>query len=121
MGDSQIRHWHVGLFAAALPGLRLTAPSSQGNILKSSMSIVAVCSAIVLSGCAATVKPMTTPEGNRGFLISCDGSADDWASCYEAATKACGGGKYNVIDRNGSSTGTVNGPLVTRSLIAECK
>lgn len=73
-----------------------------------------------LVGCAATVKPMTTPEGKQGFLVECDGSADNWTSCYEAAAKACQG-KYNLIDRNESSTPTAYGPLVRRNLIAECK
>lgn len=79
--------------------------------------IVAILS---LTGCAAVVKPMTTPDGKQGFLLSCDGSADDWSSCYEAATKACNG-KYTIIDRNESSTPTAYGPLVRRNLIAECK
>ena len=55
-----------------------------------------ILSAAAIAGCAATIKPMTTPEGKQGFLVECDGSADSWASCYEAATKACQG-KYNVI------------------------
>ena len=79
-----------------------------------------ILSAAAIAGCAATFKPMTTPEGKQGFLVECDGSADSWASCYEAATKACQG-KYNVIDRNESSTPTAYGPLVRRNLIAECK
>jgi hypothetical protein len=79
-----------------------------------------ILSAAAIAGCAATIKPMTTPEGKQGFLVDCDGSADSWASCYEAATKACQG-KYNVIDRNESSTPTAYGPLVRRNLIAECK
>ena len=79
-----------------------------------------ILSAAAIAGCAATIKPMTTPEGKQGFLVECDGSADSWASCYEAATKACQG-KYNVIDRNESSTSTAYGPLVRRNLIAECK
>ena len=72
-------------------------------------------------GCAATVKPMQTPDGKEGFLVSCDGSADDWSSCYAAATNACSSGKYRVIDRDESSTLTSFGPLVRRNLIAECK
>ena len=76
--------------------------------------------ALLLSGCAAVVKPMTTPDGKQGFLISCDGSADDWSSCYEAATKACNG-PYNIVDRNESSTPTAYGPLVNRHLISECR
>lgn len=74
-----------------------------------------------LHGCAATVKPMQTPDGKEGFLVSCDGSADDWSSCYAAATKACADAKYVVIDRNESSTPTSYGPLVRRHLITECK
>jgi predicted lipoprotein with Yx(FWY)xxD motif len=77
--------------------------------------------AAVLVGCAApTVKPMTTPNGKQGFFVSCDGSADDWTTCYAEATKACAG-KYTLIDRNESSTPTAYGPLVRRNLIAECK
>lgn len=84
------------------------------------IALGALAATVLIAGCAATVRPMTTPEGKQGFLIACDGSADSWASCYEAATKACGG-KYNVIDRNESSTPTAYGPLVRRNLIAECK
>lgn len=84
------------------------------------ISILSIIVAVAMTGCAATVKPMTTPEGKQGFLVECDGSADSWASCYEAAAKACQG-KYSVIDRNESSTPTAYGPLVRRNLIAECK
>ncbi len=74
-----------------------------------------------IAGCAApTVKSMTTPDGQQGFFISCDGSADDWTTCYAEATKACAG-KYALIDRNESSTPTAYGLLVRRNLIAECK
>lgn len=72
------------------------------------------------AGCAPVVKPMTTPDGQKGFLVSCDGSADDWASCYSAATQACGG-QYTVLDRTETSTPTGYGPLVRRNLIAQCK
>lgn len=82
--------------------------------------LLAVVAAATLAGCTANVRPMTTPEGKQGFLVECDGSADSWATCYEAATKACAG-KYSVIDRNESSTPTAYGPLVRRNLIAECK
>ncbi len=75
---------------------------------------------IFISGCAATVKPMTTPDGKQGFLVECDGSADNWTTCYEAASKACQG-KYGIVDKNESSTPTAYGPLVRRHLIAECK
>lgn len=74
---------------------------------------------ILLTGCAATVKPITTPDGKQGFYIACDGSADDWTTCYTSATQACGG-KYAVVDRNETSTATPYGPLVRRNMIIEC-
>lgn len=76
---------------------------------------------VLLAGCSATVEPMTTPDGRKGFLVSCDGSADNWTSCYKAATAACPSGRYGVIDKNESSTPTAYGPVVRRHLIAECK
>ena len=84
-----------------------------------------ICSVLiaiaVLVGCAApTVKSMKTPNGGQGFFVSCNGSADDWTTCYAEATKACAG-KYTLIDSNESSTPTAYGPLVRRSLITQCE
>lgn len=76
----------------------------------------------LLCSCVAapTVKQTTTPNGKQGFYISCDGAADDWTSCYDAANKSCKGA-YNVIDKSESSTPTQYGPLVRRSFLVECK
>ena len=78
--------------------------------------------ALLIAGCASPkVEPMQTADGKQGFVVSCNGSADSWATCYKAATSACPSGKYSVIDRNESSTPTAYGPMVRRNLIAECK
>lgn len=82
--------------------------------------ITVLAAAWLMMGCAAGVKPITTPDGKRGFVVTCDGSADDWSTCYNAATSACSG-KYNVVDRNESSTATAYGPMVRRHMVAECK
>lgn len=98
----------------------MTTHSSQATNRLSMTQILAIAAAVsALAGCAATAEPMTTPNGRQGYLLQCDGSADSWASCYKAATAACKG-TYKVIDRNESSTPTGLGPLVRRSLIAEC-
>ena len=81
---------------------------------------IAVVTSITVAGCAAGVKPITTPDGKKGFIVTCDGSADDWSTCYKAASESCGG-RYAVIDRNESSTPTNYGPLVRRYMVAECK
>jgi hypothetical protein len=62
---------------------------------------------------------VTTPNGKMGFYISCDGSMDDWTSCYAEAANSCKG-KYQIIDKNESSTPTTYGPIVRRNLIIEC-
>ena len=74
---------------------------------------------VLLAGCAAVVKPMATPNGKQGFSVSCDGSADDWATCYNAAATACKG-KYSIIDKQSESTPTAYGPMVRRYIVAEC-
>lgn len=82
-------------------------------------STLVLLAAVVLAGCAGQTKPMTTPSGKAGFQVSCNGGVSDWTDCYAAATKACNG-KYNVVDRDGSTTMTGYGPMIRRSLIIEC-
>ncbi|NLP64210.1 hypothetical protein [Paraburkholderia sacchari] len=82
--------------------------------------IISMCAAVALTGCAAGVESVTAPNGKPGFLISCDGSADSWAKCYNAAIKQCGG-PYDIVDKNETSTPTGLGPLVRRNLIVACK
>jgi len=75
---------------------------------------------LALTACAAVVEPIAGPNGKQGYSISCDGSADSWSKCYNAAAKACGG-NYDIVNSSGNSTPTGYGPLVTRSLIVSCK
>jgi len=84
------------------------------------MKSMAIAAAVLLAGCAAVVEPISTPDGKNGFSVSCNGSAESWAKCYNAASKACGGA-YDIIDKNQSSTPTAYGPLVTRDLVVSCK
>jgi hypothetical protein len=75
---------------------------------------------VSLAACdAVQVKPITTPEGKQGSLVTCDGGYLDWASCYGEAAKICNG-KYKVIDKNETSTATQWGPLVRRYMIIDC-
>ena len=52
----------------------------------------------LLSACAATVDPITTPRGRTGFVVTCD-SPQGWPACYRAEEEACEG-RYRVIDRS---------------------
>jgi hypothetical protein len=74
---------------------------------------------LFLTGCAAGVSPMTTPDGKKGFSVSCNGSANDWGTCYNAAAEACKG-KYDILDRQTTTTPTAYGPMVHRYLVVGC-
>ena len=82
--------------------------------------LIVLCAAVALGGCAAGVETVTAPNGKPGFLITCDGSADSWAKCYNAAIKQCNG-PYDIVDKNESSVMTGLGPLVRRNMIIGCK
>lgn len=83
-------------------------------------NLIILCAAVALGGCAAGVESITAPNGKPGFLLSCDGSADSWATCYKAAVKSCHG-PYDVVDRSETATPTNYGPIVRRNLIIACK
>jgi hypothetical protein len=87
--------------------------------------LIAVFSAAILSGCVSA-RPIILPDGTRGQIIRCGGTARDMGSCYEKAGKICPTG-YNIEQQNESNGIFVNPvsgmafPTVNRSLIIQCK
>lgn len=81
-----------------MPTWRPDTGRQLGNMQRRRMKkSILVLSIFVLSGCAAGVKPITTPDGKRGFVVTCDGSADDWLPARDHILSAqpnglCGGG-----------------------------
>jgi hypothetical protein len=88
--------------------------------MKKFLLAILMTSQALLTGCAASIQPITTPDNKKGFFVSCNGGTETWASCYSNSTQACGG-KYKVIDKSDTSTPTAHGPIVNRSLIIECQ
>jgi hypothetical protein len=82
--------------------------------------VIFLTAVLLAAGCASEPKAITTPNGKQGFYVSCSRGFEDWATCYSAATKMCGGA-YNVVDRRENSTPTQWGPAVTRYIVAECR
>lgn len=80
----------------------------------SSIKHALILAAIFLGGCAAGVKPISSPSGKQGFVINCGGGLRSWAQCYDAATKACGG-TYKIVD-----TATTQRTEISRVLVVEC-
>lgn len=82
--------------------------------------IALTLSIFLLGGCASTApQQITTPNGKKGFVVECNGSANTWALCYESAKTACPS-TYKIIDRSETSTPTPYGPLVKRNFVIEC-
>ncbi|WP_343627323.1 hypothetical protein [Roseateles sp.] len=87
-------------------------PTGRGKdpIASSASRMPLICLVVsVLSACAATVDPITTPRGREGFVVTCD-SPEGWPACYRAAAEACDG-RYRVIDRAERA----------KRLVAECR
>jgi hypothetical protein len=61
-------------------------------------------------GCS-TQHTTYTPDGRRGYMISCDGYLNSYSSCLVKAGRACGGQGYDII-RGGEDE---------RSLLVACK
>ncbi|MGO8856342.1 MAG: hypothetical protein ACLQO1_11610 [Steroidobacteraceae bacterium] len=51
------------------------------------------------------------PDGRRGYVITCSGFMNSWASCLTKAGRACGRGGYD----------TIQGSEDDRSLLIACK
>lgn len=95
-----------------------------------------------LGGCAIS-KDMYLPDGSKGHNISCDGSANSIANCFQKAGEICGAKGYVLLNREGEGipfgygTGSANananavsaqgayvsqvGMFVNRSIFVKCK
>ena len=91
------------------------------------MRLLLLFPVVALAGCV-TSRPVSLPDGGRGFAINCPGVARDIADCMNEAAKVCGG-KYQVVTRDGLVAGGVVTPVgngavfaqgVHRTLIVSC-
>jgi len=74
---------------------------------------------LVLLSCT-TSSQIHMPDGKKGYSIKCNGNANNWANCYEEASKVCGSKGYKVVSKNGESL-QQNGFMAKRSLFVQCK
>lgn len=63
-----------------------------------------ILTAVALSGCASA-KLVPLPDGSTGYVVK---NCDDMAECYKKAAEVCGG-KYELMDKSGTSVGVVSG------------
>lgn len=67
---------------------------------------------VVLSSVACSSQHATyTPDGRRGFVITCGGFLNSWSTCLVDAGRACGHAGYD----------TIQGSEEDRNLLIACK
>ena len=75
-----------------------------------SLLLVAVVLGATLTACS-TQRATYTPDGRRGYVISCEGYLNSYTSCLVKAGQACGGAGYD----------TLRGGADDRSLLIACR
>ena len=72
-----------------------------------------------ISSCTSS-QQLVLPSGQKGFTVSCGGTANSWSSCYKKAGEICPIG-YNILDQNSERVVILNAPGINRTLIISCK
>ena len=83
---------------------------------------------MLVYGCA-TSRQTYTPDGQKGYIIECSGTALNWGMCYEKAGNICGEKGYVVLEKSGdkgtlisgNQYGLYGGSVINRSMIIKCK
>ncbi|MET0934474.1 MAG: hypothetical protein ABWX83_00690 [Luteibacter sp.] len=81
----------------------------------------------LLAGCS-TSKRITLPDGDQGFLVSCDTGSQDLGDCYNKASGLCHG-PYEVIDRtqgaqvnfSANPYTQAGGAMPKRDMVIQCR
>ncbi len=66
-------------------------------ILIASLSIITITS---LSACTMA-RQVHLPDGSTGHSISCGGTLNSFASCFNKAGELCGASGYDIVDSQG--------------------
>ena len=82
--------------------------------MKRFMAVFVVCA---LDACAAP-KTVSLPDGRTGLEVDCSGTAHSYSDCMNKAAEACHG-QYQVVDKDGNSTGTMAMPFGNSVMYAQ--
>ena len=88
-----------------------------------------ICVSSILFLACATSKQTYTPDGQKGHVIDCSGSALNWGMCYEKAGQICKDKGYIILEKSGdqgtmvsgNKFGIYGGSVMSRSMIIKCK
>jgi hypothetical protein len=72
---------------------------------------VALAAIAAASVSCSTQHATYTPDGRRGYVVTCAGFLNEWSSCLIKAGRACGNRGYD----------TIQGSEDDRSLLIACK
>ena len=63
------------------------------------------------AGCTSSQHATYTPDGRKGYVITCDGYLNSYSQCLVKAGRACGAAGYDIL----------KGGEDDRSLLIACK
>ncbi len=61
--------------------------------MRLTIAIIALAAAVSCAGPHATY----TPDGRRGYVVTCGGYLNSWSTCLVKAGRACGSRGYDTI------------------------
>ena len=64
-----------------------------------SAQLAVVCLALLCAACQSQ-HPTYAPDGRRGYVITCGGFLNSYASCLVKAGRACGSNGYETLKGN---------------------
>ena len=92
------------------------------------MNKIFMLTTFILFNACATSKVIYTPEGKKGYNITCSGSALNWGMCYEKAGEMCGSEGYTIIEKSddkgeivsANQFGLYGGSVINRNMLIVC-
>ena len=72
---------------------------AMGKINLKSVRLAGVCLVLACSACR-TQHATYAPDGRRGYVITCGGFLNSYASCLVKAGRACGSNGYETLKGN---------------------
>lgn len=76
--------------------------------------LVGIGLGLLLVACTTNTPEGTAlSDGSTSYTVTCE---NDWAACYSAAKKICGGNNFEELDRMADGTVMSAGHMVNRSI-----
>lgn len=84
------------------------------------LAALAIVSLSLVAGACTHQHATYTPDGRRGYAISCEGYLNNYTSCLDKAGRACGANGYDIL-HGGDYSVLHEGTDDERDILIACK